>query len=526
MMFALNWLYAPTGLIMLQVIACDAKFYQPNLELKRSACSWGNGGANRAIDAVILMWFIIGFPIMNWKLIQKVKPRPRQFNEQGLQIEYTDSEYKRDLDRNQSLFKSEFAPYEYRWAHYNSILLFLKFLVMFSTAVLTPTTQFGGRHDLSDPDFGVRTDYDIIKIQAFMTTAILGAHCLIAWSIRPFLDSKIDWVDSIGRFDCLLMAIFAIFSTTVPSAARSTSFVVLINLSHAIASLLMLAKTCYEFDSVRIRIKSMRRKLDFTLCESEKLPIVLSNSFNIAQERKARIWHGLWHKCMVDEKLRIPCDPDVAKDIEDEAKNGSTLLNCCGWTSLVEPAKYEPRRLAFYAGGGPAWLLNFAGSCEERLHELKEIVQFEGMSVLAKMEYSPEALALFATIESTLVGMDCFYDGPIEDKSIEQNGQMWRQTRAQPADSTNFGRLYVVPVPFTAIWLSDNGRDHAILSASASVNCIMRKQTLEELQQLVHRNKDPGVTHRRWVRQSLRCLHDGPVTFYHKVCAQLFVKNA
>eukprot|EP00919_Chromeraceae_sp_WS-2016_P078241 GHVR01185243.1.p1 GENE.GHVR01185243.1~~GHVR01185243.1.p1 ORF type:complete len:284 (+),score=40.29 GHVR01185243.1:44-853(+) len=115
--FTLTTLYLPVARDVIQIFTCDTSFFALDEECDPGTTPY----LIYLILAVIpCLVYLLPLPIVFYKLIQKNKPKPKLYDSSGnLRAGgYTLHDYREDLDRDISPYKSLYAPYEQQWAFF------------------------------------------------------------------------------------------------------------------------------------------------------------------------------------------------------------------------------------------------------------------------------------------------------------------------------------------------------------------------------------------------------------------------
>eukprot|EP01006_Ploeotia_vitrea_P040253 TRINITY_DN66415_c3_g3_i1.p1 TRINITY_DN66415_c3_g3~~TRINITY_DN66415_c3_g3_i1.p1 ORF type:complete len:1005 (+),score=605.70 TRINITY_DN66415_c3_g3_i1:224-3238(+) len=501
----LTTLYLPVARDCMQVFSCDIKYATSD-----SDCYAGGHAFLVFMSLVSVGVFLIPIPILFYKLIQKYKPRERLYDSEGKlqqgENAYTDADYKMDLDKDHSPYKYLYDAYERKWAFYKVLVMCFKLALIMPTTLLVTSNKIGGR----DPTAQRDEDSPLLLIQSIITLGVLGLYAGAAWSSRPYLNDSDDWLDGFSRFGALFTALIALLTWF---ASANTLFSILLNLVTALTTLAMVTLFISNMGPVRNAIKGMRQKIEFTRSRTNPNDYLLfSADLDLHRERKIRIWHEFWDVLIrQDEALRIPHDNERHPLKGDPEKD-----------------KYVPRFLDFQLGNTPAYLLDFQGTVGERHEENKEIASRESvqsyekaLEVATKMATDPEYAGLRGVqhaIMRNLNGLDVYWEGEVEDKPEGGAGQQKQRKRRANTSSTKFGKLYIVPFPFTAVIFMDDTKQYNVFSYAPIVSGVVRDSQagMKEFFALVKQNDNPEIVRRKQVRWSLRALSGNMVDFYYQ----------
>ncbi|KAJ5078513.1 g protein-coupled receptor-related [Anaeramoeba ignava] len=297
-------LYLPMSRSALQVIVCyspDHTYYDKNSdESKESYKSQfeDKGGCWHAVHIVhiifailIMLVITIYFPILTLKLIQRNKPQPRLFDQEGQEKAYTDVEYRRDLDKDKCPYKFVYKGYERKWSGYKSIIMAIKLLLI--VVVIAFTSQIA---------------------QISVVLGIVSLFALISFLSAPFIDNKDDKIDQSARITTVVTVIFGlILATKYTDSSAPSAYSIILNILHALNIFLMVLLTIASFKFCQRKWKNCTGRVDF----SQK-----NFDYNLAKERKLRIWHPFWESLMSHQENLIPAYERLKKMKEIASYHG------------------------------------------------------------------------------------------------------------------------------------------------------------------------------------------------------------
>ncbi|CEP02441.1 hypothetical protein PBRA_009025 [Plasmodiophora brassicae] len=479
----------PSKGFTVSVLTCDRKFAADPTQ-----CYQGTHGFMTFLAVVCLGVFAVPMPFYFYRIIQANIPKPSMYDDDGKLREggYTDANYREDLKKNISPFKSMFQAYERKAAYSKVIVMVMKVLLVLPATVLVVDNKVGNSVSAA----GVT---GLLVVQAVVTIAILGIYALWCWTIRPYLDNENDLLDGICRFTALTIAVIGLITGAVSSPGVIIAFDVISNTLAAVAGIAAGAMALSSIPAVRHKMKNFRQMIEFTKSGNDHL--VLSDAFSFDRARKLRIWHEFWDVLFAqDEEYRVPMADPTSKE-------------------------YAPKHLDFKYGSSPPYLMGFAGTVGERHGENCEIAKYESlqsyrdaiMSTI-NMHRQPSTLAAdIAVIVKYLIGYDVFWDGSVEAKVSAVTQEMNRVQRPS-SSATHFGRAYCIPFPFCVVLVMDDTDEEAIFSLASVVSGVRRNQneSIAQLQLLVQQNLSGEIRRRRQVRRMLRCLDGEQVNHFHQ----------
>lgn len=186
-----------------------------------------------------------------------------------------------------------------------------------------------------------------------------------------------------------------------------------------------------------------------------------------------------------------------------------------------ENEKYIPIELGFQYGGSPPYLVNFQKTIGERHAENKKIIEHESFEAyknflkLAVNNVGAENVQILSSINfivSNLQGVDCYWNGTCNDLNacLINKNEICDEKYISNTSVTHFGKLYIIPFPFCAIWLAD---DETNIESIFSISCMVggRKRTdiateVAKLHELSRINSSADIMERKRIRGQIRAL--------------------
>jgi hypothetical protein len=499
----LTSLYLPVARDVLQIWTCDIVFVP-----RDESCNNGLHNFMIFVSIVLAINYLLLVPYMFYVVIQRNKPKERFYDEEGElrkgAVAYTDADYRADLIKDKSPYKSLYESYERKWAFYKVIGMVMKVVLVLPATLLVASNSIGGRITPEDPEFD-SGDRGLLLAQSILTFIVLGIYAGLAWSSRPFLRNSDDALDGLSRFTCLVTAFFGILTF---ASGNNTAFGVILNILVTISSAAMLFLVVNSFPSVRRRLKAFRGEVELSPAHGDpSTPLLFSNELNLEREEKLRVWHEFWD-------VLFSQDPDLRLPHDEKAR--------------AEPGKYVPVPVEFHYGENPPYLLNFRGTVMERHLENKEIASFESvesyetaLAYACAMHEEPRYDRLknvVQTVVRSLVGMDVYWPGMVEAKPEGKAGQQKERRLKAASSPTGFGKLYCIPFPFVCVLTFDDSEEYAVFAMAPIVSGVRRDmdKSVGELCELVELNFRAEVLEKKKIRLSLRCLSGEMVEFFHQ----------
>jgi len=459
----LQRLGAPAGCVAITVPGQDinSAFYKLMGPTYQCQCtSWPNYKGFIIVAAVVFILYSICFPLACLSLIKRNVPRGStedpnfRFNEDGVKVPYSDELYRRDLEtdprQQNNPFLALYDGYERQGKFYKIWSLALKAALIIPAVVLWDKTV---------------PQVSICLVAMFLFT-------LYSSKSRPFLDPVSDFMEVCGRIAAFATALFGLIGSPSVAPGSSTVMGILINVINAVNFTIMGACFLMGIRAVRNLCKRMGVKtLEFSNTVSGRVGncreiVQLGGGWDLRLETKHRIWHAFW-----DAFLRLPAPaPAGAADTDP---GSAAAASSPGDAAAAKP---EPQ---------------FGAAVVERFSELKAITTDVGKARIAahfEALRNPSKWAQRQWLAWELEGTDVFWDGATQKDTGSVAG-------------TRFGRMYTVPYPFHAVWVSDSGEGYAFLWE-------------EDMDQFVACNSNGETLRRKGVRRQLRALA-GQTVVYH-----------
>jgi hypothetical protein len=499
----LTTLYLPVFRDTVQIFTCDVAYLSPTDECHK------NGHLYLTIFSVFAyLIYLVPIPILFYFIIEKYKPRVSLFDAEGKlragEVAYTDSDYRQDLEKDNNPYKSLYDAYERRWASYKVLIMVMKAMLVLPATLLVTSNTIGGRQERDDPTFD-SDDKNLLFWQSVWTLLVLMVYAVMAWTSQPFLRDADDYLDSLARFSALFVAFIGLLTRWVDA---DTLFGILLNTMIALSTISMVTLFLSNFRPVQLFFKNATQRIDLTRARVDRSKSLLfSDELDLARERKLRIWHEFWDVLFAqDHDLRLP--HDKREDPKEES--------------------YIPVKLDYQRGFTPPFLLNFRGTVQERHLENKLIASSESIESFDSAINYAHLMATDSRYESlrqhlhtcirSLVGLDVYWNGVVDTTPEGDKLQMRTRKQKRGSSLTGFGKMYVVPFPFTAVIYFDDVDEMAIFSLAPVVNGVRRDPSagLAEIYGLVKQNFEPEIIRRKQVRLQLRSLHTNMVAYYYQ----------
>eukprot|EP00484_Ammonia_sp_Unknown_P027936 CAMPEP_0197047768 /NCGR_PEP_ID=MMETSP1384-20130603/23220_1 /TAXON_ID=29189 /ORGANISM="Ammonia sp." /LENGTH=889 /DNA_ID=CAMNT_0042479767 /DNA_START=357 /DNA_END=3026 /DNA_ORIENTATION=+ len=501
LLLLLTTLYLPVFRDIVLSLSCDIKFYPADGDCESSLYS---GLAVLSVLAILL--YIVPFPIVLYRLVQRNKPVPSLFDAEGNQRVggYTESDYRADLDKDECPYKVLYDGYERDWAFYKVFALVIKIVLIMPVVLFVNTNKVGDR----DP---TESNKSLLAAQSIWTIVVLLVYSGFSTYSQPFIKDSDDQVDLVSRYTALAVAVLGCIASQVDGG--EVAFGVLLNLVTFVGGIVIVFYVLSGFRAIQVLLQKIRQKVSFTPTRDTNEPMIFSTQLDMERERKFRIWHEFWDTIFSqDEEFRIPADNAKANKQNEEDGDGDG-------DGDEKKDKYEPKILGYQYGGSPPYLLNFDGTVGERHAENKEIIEHESfhsyrdfLAVFASDESDEGNQALIESMKyiiCSLNGVDVFWDGSCMNLNDEMQEQVEQAREVDNCSVTKFGKLYIIPFPFCAVFVSDDSENaKAVFSISPVIAGRMydAEKGRANVLSLADRNKDSEIQRRKETRLKLRAL--------------------
>lgn len=419
-----------------------------------------NLGAFLTMALLSMMAFLavgVLFPVYLFYIVAHNAPEHRQFDAVGNPIATEDGRmeaYRKSLQMDHSPYKFLYDVFEHRGRYFKVWILLYKAVLVLVTVVIR-----GGNAIFSEEQAG--TCAKVASVLVLVATFFSSTFMILQ---APFMEDVDDRMDHTCRVAILLTAVVGVVGAFGGDANEHSfneigiAMVVLDALTFLCIIMLWLSSVEW--------VRNIKWRLFGTISFTSEFFDKPAGEVDFEKHKLVRVWCRFWdHAFSCGHDLRPP------------EKHVLTYMDTPGTASC---------------------LLNFEGTPAERFFEMLEIVNDIGQ----KTYLSP---------------LDIFYADPancslrqlqiIVTEQIEGVDVLWQQLSGQtPWLHPKFGKLFVVPFPFTAVSVPD---DHTAV-------CYIQQE--QDLQRLVAQNLHDSVSlERKRTRLELRMLDDAVVDFDHTV---------
>ncbi|GAA6010574.1 hypothetical protein JCM11491_002978 [Sporobolomyces phaffii] len=381
------------------------------------------------------------FPMRMFRVVERSKLAVDRWTELGELRRDKRGEYERLLDKDPSPYSFLYREYRREWASFRSIYMSVKLVNVFIVVLISADNcVFLDRYSESK--------LDVIR-QATLFVFMTAFFALDVYS-RPQLDEISNRSDRISRLGYVGISLCGLLVALGVPGRRfwDGSAIVVINaFSYSFNFYFAMVGT----QIARRFIKRVRRRLDFSID-------VFSPQLDLSKHIGRRIWQETFSALFLTA-------PDFAMESSKKLEYAGPPPYLLNFRCSVAERHAENLKVlreigldAYYDACEPA-----DGSTESEIHELRRQLQYE------------------------LAGPDVYY----------------RPRSYPPLPSlitTYFGRLDIVPFPFTAVFRYDQSPTTEISFSSRS-----------ELEDLVRQQSLPPVRSARKIRTALRALEGQPV---------------
>eukprot|EP00003_Mantamonas_plastica_P026917 TRINITY_DN5651_c0_g1_i3.p1 TRINITY_DN5651_c0_g1~~TRINITY_DN5651_c0_g1_i3.p1 ORF type:complete len:822 (+),score=274.63 TRINITY_DN5651_c0_g1_i3:312-2468(+) len=260
-------LYLPVSRNAVQMLVCHPTYLaDPNF-----TC---NDGLYLVVAGVSLLFITIAAPISLYRLVQKNKPEVRNFDAAtGEEKEYTNSDYRADLDADKSPYKFLYDGYERDWAFYKVIVMVFKLVLVLCVVAL----------------------FSVPVGSLIATTVVLLIFAGISSYSQPFIKDEDDYMDMVGRIVALLTMLTTLINNFTGPDAEDIFGV--LQLAFNIASIVgMIFFTLIGSKKFKAKFKNFRGKFDLSHNDLH---------YDLHRELKTRVWQPFWEGLFsTDEVLK------------------------------------------------------------------------------------------------------------------------------------------------------------------------------------------------------------------------------
>jgi hypothetical protein len=270
---------------------------------------------------------------------------------------------------------------------------------------------------------------------------------------KPFLYASQNVSEYWSRACTVATSVIGLFIVLDVGPVSVNTLGIMLIATYVLMCIIVVWFSIRQTQKFQVMLKQIQQRLDFSL-------EIYNPRLNYFKHIKRRIWQETWTAMLlVEDSFKMPADTVVAYS-------------------------QSPHR--------PPYLLNFKGTVSERHVENLRIVRQIGLRSYSQacQFLTPTMVRKRTLILKEFVGPDMYYAPEFMTSNIK----------------TYFGKAYVVPFPFSVVFVYDE----------SSVVVTLVKE--HDLDRYIRQNQDPEIERRRELRYQLRAL-DG------KFVVRPFVEN-
>lgn len=274
-------------------------------------------------------------------------------------------------------------------------------------------------------------------LQILFTVSLIYRH----YRTQPFLYASQNLSEYWSRACTVATSVIGLFLVLKVGPVSTATLGTMLVATYVLMCIIVIWFVIRQTQKFQIMLKQIQRRLDFSL-------EIYNPRLNYFKHIKRRVWQETWTTTLlVDESFKMPTDKVIAYS-------------------------QSPHR--------PPYLLNFSGTVAERHVENLRIVRQIGLRSYSQacQFLTPAMVRKRGLILNEFVGPDMYYAPEFMASNIK----------------TYFGKAYVVPFPFSVVFVYDE----------SSVVVTLVKE--HDLDRYIQQNQDPEIQRRRDLRYQLRAL--------------------
>ncbi|KAF9436637.1 hypothetical protein BGZ76_003398 [Entomortierella beljakovae] len=375
--------------------------------------------------------YTLYFPLAIRRLVLQNLPRIDKYTEQGERRLDPDEEYKR-------LTNSDNSPYNFLYNGYRRDEGTYKVVVMFYKLIAVIIVVLFSKDNCLFRGYERRTiEATRAGLQIVFTVSLIYRH----YRTKPFLYASQNLSEYWSRACTVATSVIGLFIVLKVGPVSVNALGIMLIATYVLMCIIVIWFVIRQTQKFQVMLKQIQQRLDFSL-------EIFNPKLNYFKHIKRRIWQETWTTTLlVEESFKMPTDKVVAYS-------------------------QSPHR--------PPYLLNFSGTIAERHVENLRIVRQIGLRAYSQacQFLTPAMVRKRALILKEFVGPDMYYAPEFMASNIK----------------TYFGKAYVVPFPFSVVFVYDE---------SSVVVTLVREHDLDRY---IQQNQDPEIRRRREVRYQLRSL--------------------
>ncbi|KAG0303039.1 hypothetical protein BGZ98_007044 [Dissophora globulifera] len=371
------------------------------------------------------------FPLAIRRLVVVNLPRIDRYTEQGERRLDLDEEYKR-------LTNSDNCPYNFLYNGYRREHGTYKVVVMFTKLLAVIIVVLFSKDNCLFRSYDRRTiEATRAGLQIVFTASLIYRH----YRTQPFLYASQNLSEYWSRACTVATSVIGLFIVLKVGPVSVNALGVMLVATYILMCVVVIWFVVRQTQKFQVILKQIQQRLDFSLD-------IFNPKLNYFKHIKRRIWQETWTTMLlVEDSYKMPADKVVAYS-------------------------QSPQR--------PPYLLNFKGTVAERHVENLRIVRQIGLRSYSQacQFLTPAVVCKRNLILKEFVGPDMYYAPEFMTSNIK----------------TYFGKAYVVPFPFSVVFVYDE----------SSVVVTLVKE--HDLDRYIQQNQDSEIQRRRELRYQLRAL--------------------
>ncbi|KAG9068273.1 hypothetical protein KI688_011868 [Linnemannia hyalina] len=371
------------------------------------------------------------FPLAIRRLVVQNLPRIDKYTEQGERRLDLDEEYKR-------LTNSDNCPYNFLYNGYRREHGTYKVVVMLNKLIAVVIVVLFSKDNCIFRGYERRI---IESVRAGLQIVFTVSLIYRVYRTKPFLYASQNVSEYWSRACTVATSVIGLFIVLNVGPVSVNTLGIMLIATYVLMCIIVVWFSIRQTQKFQVMLKQIQQRLDFSL-------EIYNPRLNYFKHIKRRIWQETWTTTLlVENSFKMPADTVVAYS-------------------------QSPHR--------PPYLLNFKGTVAERHVENLRIVRQIGLRSYSQacQFLTPAMVRKRTLILKEFVGPDMYYAPEFMTSNIK----------------TYFGKAYVVPFPFSVVFVYDE----------SSVVVTLVKE--HDLDRYIRQNQDPEIERRRELRYQLRAL--------------------
>lgn len=292
-----------------------------------------------AMGVVMILLVTIYLPYLCYTLILANRPHEINFDETGEAKEFSDEDYRIELQKDKCPYKFLYDGYERKWAFYKCLVMVIKLLCALPIIILSNNiliNRFNPEEPCSSSQAGALADNEKTfgAIQTASVILILLTYTILSFVSQPFIKDANDYMDICARVTTACTAILGFFSTVIlfekPDCdalgsdatasdyqelyAESNGLIIIgwiLNILQLLNAIIMLTMLIVTRDSVNRKFRSWVKRIKLSKMPGSNMPKAFSPRLDLHRERKVRIWYPFWDSLFLNHEMYKP--PELEK---------------------------------------------------------------------------------------------------------------------------------------------------------------------------------------------------------------------